>query len=110
MKLLQKTFYIITLFGMATVGKSQDFPSNAEPGKCYAKCLIPDQYETITEQVLISPASKRIELIPATYKTIVEQVVVKEATKRIEIIPAEFKTIEEEVMISPEKIETRSAS
>jgi len=38
---------------------SDDLPPNAVPGKCYAKCLIPDEYKTVTEQVLVKEASKK---------------------------------------------------
>lgn len=42
---------------------------NAQPGKCYAKCNIPDQYENVTEQVMIKPASTRTIAVPAEYET-----------------------------------------
>lgn len=103
MKIINKVFVFVCVFITVQNGRAQDFPTNAEPGRCYAKCLILDQYETITEEVLVSASSKRIEQIPATYKTIKEAVLVKEASKRVNIIPAEFETIEETIMISPEK-------
>lgn len=62
-------------------------PPNAQPGKCYAKCYIPDQYETYTEQVRAIPVAvrqgsdadkqlpyetlpDRVEIAPATTKWI----------------------------------------
>ncbi|OWY26231.1 cell envelope biogenesis protein OmpA, partial [Sphingobacteriales bacterium UPWRP_1] len=55
-----------------------DLPPNAVAGKCYAKCLIPDQYETVTEQILLKEAGSRIEVVPAVYETANEQLLVKE--------------------------------
>ncbi|MBK8721467.1 MAG: hypothetical protein IPL95_04105 [Saprospiraceae bacterium] len=51
-----------------------DLPPNAKPGKCYSKCLIPDQFETSTEQVTVKPASSRTEVVPAVYETVTEKV------------------------------------
>lgn len=75
-----------------------DLPPNAIAGKCYAKCLIPDQYETVTEQILLKEASSRLEVIPAEYETVTEQVLVKEAYKVLEVVPATFSTTTEEIM------------
>ncbi len=78
---------------------SGDLPPNAVSGKCYAKCLIPDQYETVTEQILLKEASTRIEVVPAVYTTDEEQVVVKEAYRVLEVVPASFTTQTEQIMV-----------
>ncbi|MBT8195447.1 MAG: peptidoglycan-binding protein [Bacteroidia bacterium] len=77
---------------------AQDLPPNAEPGKCYAKCVAVDEYKTETVTVQTKAASKRIESIPAVYETITEQVIAKEASTRIEVIPAVYETVTEEVV------------
>ena len=79
-----------------------DLPPNAEPGKCYAKCIIPDEYETVTEQVLVKAASQRVETVPAAYETVTEQVMVKPESKRMIPVPAEYETVTEQVMVKPE--------
>ena len=85
----------------ATVAMAQ--PSgeliNKEPGKCYAQCLIADEYETVTEQVLIKAASSRIETIPAEYEAQTEQVLVRDASTRIERVPARFETVTTEYVV-----------
>lgn len=78
---------------------NDNFPPNAEPGKCYARCWIPDQYETTTEQVQVKPESKRLETIPGTFETVTERVLAKDAGKRLEVIPAVYETVTERVMI-----------
>lgn len=78
-----------------------DYPPNTEPGKCYAKCLIADQYETVTEQVLVKDATYRTETLPATYETVEETYEIKPATTRKQVVPASYKTITEEYEIEP---------
>ncbi|HWB63662.1 MAG TPA: hypothetical protein VG603_09150, partial [Chitinophagales bacterium] len=36
-----------------------DYPPDAIPGHCYARCMIPDQFEYKEEQVMDKPASVR---------------------------------------------------
>lgn len=99
-----------------------DYPPNAEPGKCYQKVLIPQVYESYTEQIVDKPGrtetrvipavygmqtqqiivrEERVEYItiPATYKTITETIVIKPATTRTVTIPAVYKTITEQVLV-----------
>ncbi len=83
----------------ASAQTAGDLPANAQPGKCYAKCLIADQYETVTEQVLLKEASSRIEIVPAVYQTAEEQILVKEAYRVLEIVPAQFTTVTEELLV-----------
>ena len=88
----------------AAVGQTLDqeeFPPNAEPGKCYAKCVIPAEYETYTEQVLSKEASTRLEVVPAAFETTTEQVLVQEASIRFEVIPAVYETVTEQVLVKP---------
>ena len=114
-------------FGFVALAQpGSDMPPNGEAGKCYAKCLIADQYETTTEQVEIKAAGTRTEVIPAAYETVTEQVVAKAASTRIEVIPAVYETVTEQYeaeaastrieTLAPrfetvtERIETRPAS
>src|SRR4051812_28568637 len=92
-----------------------DLPPNAVPGHCYGKMLMPERYETYSEQVLDTAArteyrviaavsgeqEQRVlatearveyETLPATYKTVTETVVVKAATTRRETVPAVYAT------------------
>ena len=79
-----------------------DMPPNAEPGKCYAKCLIADEYETVTQEIETRPASVRQEAIPAEYETVTEQVLKKAESTRLITVPAKYETVTEQVMIKPE--------
>ncbi|MCB0515250.1 MAG: peptidoglycan-binding domain-containing protein [Chitinophagales bacterium] len=90
---------VLTTFGVYAVSAQEDLPPNAQPGKCYAKCLVPDEYETVTDQILVKEASSRIEVVPATYRTVEEQILVKEAYSVLEIVPPTYTTVTEEIMV-----------
>ncbi len=92
---------VALLFTNTITAQTGDYPLNAEPGKCYAKCLIPDQYETVTEQVLVRDASYRIETSTPVYETVEETYEIKPATTRIEVIPESRETITEQYEIEP---------
>lgn len=93
---------IITLFNLDIItAQIGDYPPNAEPGKCYAKCLIADQYETVTEQVLVKDATYRIESTAPIYETVEETYEITPATTRIEVVPESRETITEQYEIEP---------
>ncbi len=83
-------------------GESSMYPPNAEPGKCYARVLIPAKYEVQTQKILAKEVSERLQVIPAKYKWTTKKVLVKEASERIVAVPATYKTVTEKVLISPE--------
>ncbi len=78
-----------------------DYPPNAIPGRCYARCVIPDQYEFKEEQVIDKPASIKSTNIPAKYKTVYDTIVVKPETKKVVTKPAEYEIITEEKLVTP---------
>jgi hypothetical protein len=86
---------------------SPQMPSDAKPGECYARVFVAPRCETVTEQVLVRPASERVEQIPAKYETVQERVMVKPASKEIEKVPAEYKTVDEQVLVEPAHTEWR---
>lgn len=101
------TFSTLMLTLIVTIGFSQpkgeipfdDLPPNPEYGKCYAKCKMPDRYETSSVQKLVKEASSRYETIPAVYKTVQEQVLVKEGYTRMVPVDAVYETVTERVMV-----------
>ena len=109
--------------------QSADMPPSADPGECFARVLIPETtqivteevidqearaeikvipatYETVTEQVLVKEASAQQKFIPAVYETVTEQVLVKEATTEYRVVPASYETVTEQVVVEAERIET----
>lgn len=78
-------------------------PPSAKPGECYARVLLPAEYETGQETVMVSAASDRIEIIPAEYGMVDETVMVREEATKLEVIPATYRTVTEQIMVEPEK-------
>ena len=122
-KFIQLTFLFSLL---TTVAFAQPSGVSTEAGKCYAKCLIPDEYSTQSEQietkgaytrtdiakpklatarrsVMVKAPGTRIVERPAEYSTVTEQVLVKEESKRMVAVPATYETYTEQV-------ETQAAS
>jgi outer membrane protein OmpA-like peptidoglycan-associated protein len=77
----------------------QGLPTNPTPGKCYIRCVTPEQYGTEEKRMLSRPAYKRLEKVPAEYKNVEETIMVKPASKRYVYVPAEFKTVTQEIRI-----------
>ncbi len=99
-------------------------PPSAVPGHCYARVVIPEQYETqlkqvqvapeletvevspaeyalVSEEVLVSEEWEELIVVPTTYKVVEEQVIVKEASTKLVKLPAEYETVEEKIVIQP---------
>jgi hypothetical protein len=83
------------------VAAGADLPPNAKPGECYARIMVPAQYRTVNETVVVTPASQKIETIAARYEWAEERVLVKEASERLEVIPARYEDRTERVMVRP---------
>ena len=77
------------------------FPPNPKPGECYARVIVPAQYSTSTDRLLVREASERIEIIPAQYGPGEQRVLVKEASSKLQVIPPVYETVTERVMIKP---------
>ncbi len=93
---MKKFYFFATavLFCIAVNTNAQELPPDAEPGKCYVKCITPDEFEKVTETVVISPSYKKLVTRSATYKIVEERVVVKEASKKLVYVPAVYETVD----------------
>ena len=80
---------------------NDELPPFAEPGKCYARCFITDQYEFYESQVIDKPTSYRSQVIPATYETVFDTIVVSAEKIRVEVVPAVYETVFEDIMVAP---------
>ncbi len=85
-----------------------DLPANHEYGKCYAKCHIPDQYETVNVSVLVKPSYKQIVKVPAEYDTKSEQILVRESSISYKNIPATYKSVTEQIVEEAERTEIKT--
>lgn len=78
---------------------NDEYPPNPVPGKCYAKCQIPDEYKTVTEQILVKEASQKITILPAEFATVYDTIVVKPEYKRLITIPPVYETVTERILV-----------
>lgn len=90
---------ILTVFSLcfSSLIFGQDYltelPENPEPNKCYAKCIVPDEYKDEIVRVMIKPAYDRLEIVPAEYKNEFQEIVIRPASKRFIYEPAQYSTI-----------------
>ena len=96
-------FFIAMLCATSIVAQEYlaELPENPGPNKCYAKCIVPDEYKDETVRVMIRPAYDKLEVIPAEYETITDTLWVKDPYHELKVIPATFSTDYETVEIKP---------
>jgi len=87
--LLSVVFILMAFVSFAQPGADL---KNPESGKCYAKCLIPAKYETVSVPVTIRAASMKVNISPATFADASEQILVKEGQKTYSATSAQFET------------------
>ncbi len=80
-----------------------DMPMNPDPGKCYARVVVPAKYKSTTEKMMVKPEMTAFKTVPAKYELVSEKVLVKEATEKSFVVPATYKTVKEKMMIEDEK-------
>jgi len=125
---MSKSIYstlVCLLFSIPFVfAQPSDLPANTEAGKCYAKCLIADEYsvqteqiqtkaaytrtdvmapltQNMTRQVMVKAAGSALVPVPPVYETVTEQVLTKPESKRLIPVPAEYETYTETVEVQP---------
>lgn len=93
----------LCLIGSWSVLQAQAGPPNAEPGKCYARCFIPDKYETVTEMVKVADERIEEEYVEPEYATLQENVLIQEEQKQYIPMPAQYETVTRVEMVRPER-------
>ncbi len=104
-----KIAFILLAFGLSgLLSQAQtaaEYPQDAFAGQCFARVLVPEVTEIVTEQVEVTPESSRQILVPATYETRNIRVMIKEASTQMRAVPAIYETQTEQVQIKPESVE-----
>lgn len=88
------------LFAQSTLPLPAGSPPEI-PGKCYAVCHIPAQFESVTENVSTYGATEHMIVVEPQYETYTEKVMVKAAGYRLVTVPAEYTTQEERILVAP---------
>ncbi|MCC7465874.1 MAG: hypothetical protein IT261_06375, partial [Saprospiraceae bacterium] len=65
-------------FGQSFMVAAQEMPPDAQPGKCYAKCIIPDHFEIVSDQVTVRQAGKRYRATAPELETKVDTYILKD--------------------------------
>lgn len=98
-------------------GASRNLPPKASPGQCFSKIIIPAEYKTVEEQVLVSPRRTKMERIPAETETAEVKVIdvpgrtFWKASSDDEVYyldsePPVYKTVKKEIIIKPAYVKT----
>ena len=74
-------------------------PPDAKSGECYARVWVPEEYRTVSEQLLASEESETISVIPATYEWTTEEVEVSAASSKTMTTDAVYGTESEQVLV-----------
>jgi hypothetical protein len=90
---------VFSILALAAGAQTNYLPPGAQPGKCYANCFIPDQYQSMTEQVVSKAETERLIAQPAVLHPATRQLVIKEEARRLLPYPAEFQTVTEQVVV-----------
>ncbi|MGB0883678.1 MAG: OmpA family protein [Flavobacteriales bacterium] len=95
---MKKTLILSLLVCSSSIALAQSggLPTNPKEGKCYVRCVTPDEYTTEDVKVMIRPSYKTIVTYPAEYKTVTEQVVVREEYTLLSVVPATFEYVNKE--------------
>ncbi len=88
-------------FAGVALGQAADLPPSADAGECFARVLIPETTEVLTEQVVDKEASYELKVIPAQYETVTEQRLLKEGTTVYKTVPAVYETVTETIEVEP---------
>lgn len=93
---MKSTYIFFTMLSCSIVF-SQEFlekqPENPEPGKCYAKCVVPDEFKEEIIEIETTPSYEKLEVVPAVYKTVSTEFVVKPKSVKYVNVPAVYKTV-----------------
>ena len=90
--------------GFTTVAEPVDNTNTlppAKPGQCYAKVMVPAQYESKEEKVLVREAAEKIDTIPAKYEWVEQKVTITPAQSKLVPVPAVYEEVTEKVEVSP---------
>lgn len=91
---MRKLYLFLSVFFVGLTAFAQPPVDNPKPGMCYVQCITVDEFEEVTETVMVSPEHTILKVIPTTYKTVEEEVLVKEAAKELVYVPAVYETEE----------------
>ena len=76
---------------------------SARAGSCFAEHFEAPTYKSVTERVLVSEASEKINLVPAKYEWVEQRVMVSPAARKLVEVPAQYEQQSQRVMVEEAK-------
>ena len=93
---MKKYYLCILALSISSLLSAQEYfetlPENPDPNKCFAKCVVPDEYGEEQVTIMTKPEFKRLEIIPAEYENQPQEVIIRPASKRFVYVPAVYQT------------------
>ena len=86
--------------GAEPVDNTNTLPA-AKPGQCYAKVMLPAQYQSKEEKVLVREGAEKIDTIPAKYEWVEQKVTIAPPRTKLVPVPAVYEDVTEKVEVSP---------
>jgi hypothetical protein len=90
----------LAVASLAVLGMVSETAAGGRGVECYEQVNRPSVYETVYENVLISPAGQQVEYVPAIYGTRERVVQIAPARVSYEIVPAITRTIYRTVKVN----------
>ena len=78
---------------------------DAKPGECFAKVIIPAEYEIKTEEIVVQPGRETVDISPATFDTSEVEVEVRPEYTKLKAIAPTFRTEEESIEVEAARTE-----
>ena len=100
---MKKNYFAVLVLLCAQFIFAQEYfeslPENPDPNKCFAKCIVPDEYKEEIVTVTTQPEYKKLEIVPAVYKTEYEDIIIRPESKRFVYEPAVYRTVVDTIWI-----------
>jgi hypothetical protein len=90
--------------GVTTVAEPIDKTNTlppAKPGQCYAKVMLPAQYQSKEEKVMVREAAEKIDTIPAKYEWVEQKVTIVQAQTKLVPVPVVYEEVTEKFKVNP---------
>ena len=94
---MKRKNFIIPVFLVINFLAGQEYfetlPENPDPSKCFAKCVVPDEYEEEVVKIMTRSEYEKLEIVPAVYETKLEEIIIRPESKRFTYVPAVYETV-----------------
>lgn len=90
--------------GQSPVDATNTLP-DAKPGECFAKVIVPANYETISKEVTVQPEQEKIEIVAATFDSAEKEIEIVPAYTKLKAVGAKYKKEEEIIETEPARNE-----